>query len=237
MELKKILNKEQRKKWESLKREVLEANKALPKKGLVVETFGNVSEILRFKNTALIVIKPSGVDYDSLKLEDLVTVGLNGKKLDGKLKPSVDTPHHLYIYRNLKEIGGIVHTHSLYATTWAATGRPIPVYNTTHADKFGKEIPCAPYADNRDNHIGKTIIKYCKKGVPAILLKKHGAFILGTNAKKSVEIASKLEFIAKLAFHYLLLSQILEIKPKEMSKREVTLWRKRHLPGGGYGQE
>jgi len=117
MNLKKILNKEQRKKWESLKRQVLEANKSLPKKGLVVETFGNVSGILRFKKISLIVIKqPSGVDYDLLKIEDLVTVGLNGKKLDGKLKQSVDTPHHLYLYRNLKEIGAVVHTHSLYAT-------------------------------------------------------------------------------------------------------------------------
>jgi len=116
MNLKKILNKEQRKKWESLKRQVLEANKSLPKKGLVVETFDNVSGILRFKKISLIVIKPSGVDYDLLKIEDLVTVGLNGKKLDGKLKQSVDTPHHLYLYRNLKEIGVVVHTHSLYAT-------------------------------------------------------------------------------------------------------------------------
>ena len=236
MNLKKILSKEQKKKWESLKREVLETNRALPKKGLVIETFGNASGILRFKKISLVVIKPSGVDYDSLKVEDLVTVGIDGKKLDGNLLPSVDTPHHLYIYRNLKQIGGIVHTHSLYATTWACTGRPIPVYNTTHADKFGGEIPCAPYADNRDNHIGKGIIKYRKKEVPAILLEKHGAFIFGTNAKKAIETASELEFVAKIALHYLLLCQVLNRSPKEMSKREATLWRKRHLPGGGYGQ-
>ena len=237
MNLKKILNKEQRGKWEELKRKVLEANKALPKKGLVVETFGNVSGILRFKKISLIVIKPSGVDYDLLKIEDLVTVGLNGKKLDGKLKQSVDTPHHLYIYRNLKEIGAVVHTHSLYATAWACTGKPIPVYNTTHADKFGGEIPCAPYSDNQNNHIGKNIIKYQKKGVPAILLEKHGAFIFGTNAKKAVKTASELEFVTKVAFNYLQLCQALKINPQEMDKKEVKIWRERHLPGGGYGQE
>jgi len=236
MNLKKILNKEQRGKWEELKRKVLEANKALPKKGLVVETFGNVSGILRFKKISLVVIKPSGVDYDLLKMEDLVTVELNGKKLDGKLKPSVDTPHHLYIYRNLKEIGAVVHTHSVYATAWAATGKPIPVYNTTHADKFGGEIPCAPYADNQNNHIGKSIIKYQKKGVPAILLEKHGAFVFDTSAKKVVETASELEFVTKVAFNYLQLCQALKIKPKEMNKKETKIWRERHLPGGDYGQ-
>ncbi len=236
MNLKKILNKEQKRKWEELKKEVLEANKALPKKGLVVETFGNVSGILRFKKISLTVIKPSGVDYDLLKIEDLVTVGLNGKKLDGKLKPSVDTPHHLYVYRNLKQIGGIVHTHSLYATAWACTGKPLPVYNTTHADKFGGEIPCAPYADNQNNHIGKNIIKYRKKGVPAILLKKHGAFVFDASAKKAVETASELEFVAKVAFNYLQLCQALKVIPKEMSKKETKIWRKRHLSGGGYGQ-
>ena len=164
-------------------------------------------------------------------------MGMDGKKLDGDLLPSVDTPHHLYIYRNLKQIGGIVHTHSLYATTWAATGRPIPVYNTTHADKFGAEIPCTPYADNRDNHIGKAIIKYRKKGVPAILLEKHGAFVFDTNAKKAVKTASELEFIAKTAFNYFSLCQALKIKPEEMNKKEVKIWRERHLPGGGYGQK
>ena len=237
MNLKKILNKEQKRKWEELKREILEANKSLPKKGLVIETFGNVSGILRFKKISLIVIKPSGVNYDLLKIEDLVTVGLNGKKLDGKLKPSVDTSHHLHIYQNLEEIRAVVHTHSLYATAWACTGKPIPVYNTTQADKFGGEIPCAPYADNQNNHIGKSIVKYRKEEVPAILLEKHGAFIFGTNAKKSVETASELEFVAKVAFNYLQLCQALKVIPKEMDKKEVKIWRKRHLPGGDYGQQ
>ena len=237
MNLKKILNKEQKRKWKELKKKVLEANKSLPKKGLVVETFGNVSGILRFKNLSLIVIKPSGVDYDLLKIEDLITVGLNGKKLDGNLIPSVDTPHHLYLYRNLKEIGGIVHIHSPYVTAWACTGRPIPVYNTTHADKFGGEIPCAPYADNQNNHIGKSIIKYRKKGVPAILLEKHGAFVFDIGAKKAVETASELEFVAKAAFNYIQLCQALKINPQEMSKKEAKIWRERHLPGGCYGQE
>jgi L-ribulose-5-phosphate 4-epimerase len=123
-----------------LKQAVLKANLELSKRGLVTFTWGNVSGIDRKNN--LIVIKPSGVAYDELKLEDLVVVDLDGNQIEGKLKPSSDTPTHLVIYRNFKNIGGVVHTHSRWATSWAQSGRRIPALGTTHADYFYGEIPC-----------------------------------------------------------------------------------------------
>lgn len=125
---------------EQLKREVLEANKQLPLHGLVTFTWGNVSGIDREKG--LVVIKPSGVPYEKMKIEDLAVVDLDGNQVEGKLKPSSDTPTHLALYRAFPVIGGIVHTHSPWATGWAQAGRPIPVLGTTHADYFYGEIPC-----------------------------------------------------------------------------------------------
>ena len=125
---------------EQLKKEVLEANLELPKRGLVTYTWGNVSGIDR--EAGLIVIKPSGVPYDELKLEDLVVLDLDGNKVEGELNPSSDTPTHLVLYRAFEELGGIVHTHSTYATSWAQAGKGLPAYGTTHADYFYGEVPC-----------------------------------------------------------------------------------------------
>ena len=125
---------------EELKKKVYEANILLPKYGLVTFTWGNVSAIDR--ESGLFVIKPSGVDYDTMTADDMVVMDLNGKKVEGKLNPSSDTPTHVEIYKAFKEVGGVVHTHSSYATSWAQAGRSIPCYGTTHADYFYGEIPC-----------------------------------------------------------------------------------------------
>lgn len=219
---------------ERLKQEVWQANISLPKNNLVIGTAGNVSGLAKSVN--LVVIKPSGVKYNSLQPEDLVVLNLEGKIIEGKLKPSVDTSHHLYLYRNLPDIGGIVHTHSPYATMFAMLEKPIPVYNTTQADIFGREIPCTPYVDNQDEHIGKAILKDYKEGCPAILLGKHGVFTFAATPAKALYAAVMLEYIAKTTKGALELSVVLGVKITPFSKEETQRWYARHH-GGGYGQE
>ncbi len=219
---------------EKLRQEVWEANMSLPENDLVVGTTGNVSGLDRDSN--LVVIKPSGVKYSELKPEDLVVLDLEGKVVEGKLKPSVDTPHHLYLYRNLKGIGGIIHTHSPYATMFAMLERSIPVYNTTQADIFGREIPCAPYVDNQADHIGKAILKNYKEGCPAILLGKHGVFTFDETPTRALRAAVMLEYAAKTAKGALELSAALGKELTPFSEEETQKWYARHH-GGGYGQE
>ena len=218
---------------DELRREVWQANISLPENNLVVETTGNVSG--RDKKTELIIIKPSGVKYNELKPEDLVIVDMKGKVVEGKLKPSVDIPHHLYLYRNLKDIGGIIHTHSPYATIFAMLEMPIPVYNTTQADIFGAEIPCTPYVDNQADHIGRAILKNYRDGCPAILLGRHGVFTFAETPAKALQAAVMLEYVAKTAKGALELGAALGQEIAPFSEEETQKWYARHH-GGGYGQ-
>ena len=219
---------------EKLRHEVWQANIALPENNLVVGTTGNVSGL--DKDSNLVVIKPSGVKYSELKEEDLVISDLEGKVVEGKLRPSVDTPHHLYLYRNLKGIGGIIHTHSPYATMFAMLEKSIAVYNTTHADIFGGEIPCTPYVDNQADHIGKAILENYKEGCPAILLGKHGVFTFAKTPTEALHAAVMLEYVAKTTKGALELSAALGREITPFSEEETQKWYARHH-GGGYGQD
>lgn len=175
---------------EDLKQQVYEANMELPREGLVTYTWGNVSGIDRSRE--LFVIKPSGVDYESLTPEQLVVVDLNGEKVEGDLNPSSDTPTHLELYRAFPEVGGIVHTHSPWATSWAQAAKGIPCYGTTHADYFYGEIPCARsltpeeidqnYETNTGLVIAETFMGKNPMYVPGVLCANHGPFSWGRNA-------------------------------------------------------
>lgn len=194
---------------EKLKQSVLEANLELPKKGLVTYTWGNVSGIDR--ETNLVVIKPSGVPYEELKLEHLVVVDLEGNIIEGNLKPSSDTPTHLIIYKNFKEVGGVVHTHSRWATLWSQSGRGIPPLGTTHADYFYGEIPCtrkmtseeiqADYEKETGNIIIETFKGINPIYVPAILVNNHGPFTWGKDAQEAVHNAVVLEEVSMMAYY------------------------------------
>jgi len=217
-----------------LKKEVYEANLALPENGLVVGTTGNVSAIDRAGNK--VYIKPSGVSYKKLKKIDIVAVDLNGKVVEGNLNPSVDLSHHLYLYKHMPEIGSVIHTHSTYATAFAMVVSSIPVYSTAHADIFGEEIPCAFYADNQGDHIGKVILKYRRPGCPAVLLGKHGVFIFEESVDKAIKTAIMLEYVARTSKEAMELAQLLKRPLKAFSKKEAKKWYDRHH-GGCYGQK
>ena len=190
---------------EELKKRVYEQNIALVRHGLIILTWGNVSAIDRA--SGLVVIKPSGVSYDSMKAEDMVVVDMDGKVVEGELRPSSDTPTHIELYRAFPNIGGVVHTHSTYATAFAQAGRDIPPYGTTHADVFYGSVPCAPaltkeevegeYEKNTGLVIVRAVGDY--EAVPAILVKNHGPFTWGKTPEKAVENAVTLEETAKMA--------------------------------------
>lgn len=194
---------------EELKKRVCEANLQLPKLGLVVFTWGNVSGIDREKG--LFVIKPSGVPYDELKPEDMVVVNLKGEKVEGRLNPSSDTPTHCELYNHFQSIGGIVHTHSRWATIWAQSGRPIPAYGTTHADYFYGPVPCTRAMTNGEirgeyeKETGKVIVETFAEAkpedVPAVLVKSHGPFTWGKDCDEAVYHAAVLEEVAMMAWH------------------------------------
>lgn len=179
---------------EQIKKELYCLHLELPKHELVVWTGGNVSA--RDPKTGLIVIKPSGVRYENLKPEQMVVLDLDGRQLEGELKPSSDTASHLYIYRQRPDIGGIVHTHSPYATAFAANGRSIPVVLTAIADEFGCEIPCGGFSLIGDESIGKEVVETIGKS-PAVLLKNHGVFTVGKNAEAAVKAAVMVEDVAR----------------------------------------
>lgn len=197
-----------------LKESVLEANLELPKRGLVTYTWGNVSGIDRENN--LIVIKPSGVPYDELKLEHLVVLDLDGNQVEGKLKPSSDTPTHLVIYRNFKEVGGVVHTHSRWATIWSQAGKGIPALGTTHADYFYGKIPCTrrmtateingEYEKETGNVIVETFKGKNPIYVPGVCVNNHGPFTWGKDAHEAVHNAVVIEEVAMMAFNTCLLT-------------------------------
>ncbi len=227
---------------EELKLSVYEANMELPRRGLITYTWGNVSGIDREKG--LFVIKPSGVDYDKLKPEDMVVMDLDGNKVEGELNPSSDTATHLELYRVFDKIGGIVHTHSPMATSWAQAGRALPCYGTTHADYFYGEIPCArnltqeEIDEGYEKNTGTVIIETFKgldpMHVPAVLCKNHGPFTWGTDAANAVHNAVVLEEIAKMNLMTELLNPA--VKPAPQSMQDKHFMRK-HGPDAYYGQK
>lgn len=200
---------------EQLRREVWEANLGIFRAGLVTMHSGNASGIDRKRG--LVIIKPSGMDYDKLRPGDMVVTDFEGRKVKGKWKPSVDLPHHLYIYMHRPEIGGIIHAHSNYATSFALLGCSIPAYLTAIADEFGAEIPCAPYVDNVGDHIGEAVVK-CMGSSPAVLLAHHGAFAFGTTPREALKAAVMLEDVAKTCHLALLLGRAEPLPPEEVLK-------------------
>lgn len=225
---------------EKLKEEVYKANMDLVKHGLVIFTWGNVSGIDREKG--LVVIKPSGVDYDVMKPEDMVVVDLEGKVVEGQLKPSSDTPTHLAIYRAWPEVGGVVHTHSTFATAWAQAGLDIPNIGTTHADYFHEAIPCT--ADMTEAEVkgayeletGNVIIKRFEgmnpMHTPGVLVKNHGPFAWGKDAHDAVHNAVVMEQVAKMASIAFAANPGLTMNPLLIEKHYL----RKHGPNAYYGQ-
>ena len=224
-----------------LKQIVYEANMDLPKYGLVTFTWGNVSQ--RDPESGYFVIKPSGVSYDSLKPEDMVVVDLQGNVVEGSYRPSSDTATHLELYRAFPAIGGIVHTHSPWATSWAQAGRSIPCYGTTHADYFYGEIPCArpltaqeidtAYEKNTGVVIIETLQDKDPMAVPSILCQNHGPFSWGKDAAEAVHNAVVLEVVAKMAANSERLNP--QVSPAPQYLQDKHYFRK-HGPNAYYGQ-
>lgn len=229
---------------EQLKEIVCKANKELPKYGLVTFTWGNVSGVDREKG--LMVIKPSGVEYDDLTPEDMVVVSLTtGEKVEGKWKPSSDTPTHLALYRAFPDVGGIVHTHSRWATSWAQAGRGIPAYGTTHGDYFYGEIPCtrrmtpAEIGGAYERETGNVIIetfrahKIDPAQVPAVLVSSHGPFAWGVDAADAVHNAVVLEELALMALHTEQLKPGVPVMQQELLDKHYL---RKHGASAYYGQ-
>lgn len=225
---------------ESLKEEVFEANLDLVKHGLVIFTWGNVSGIDR--KTGLVVIKPSGVSYDVMKVDDMVVLDLDGKVVEGKLKPSSDTPTHIALYKAFENIGGIVHTHSTYATAWAQAGCDIPSIGTTHADYFKDAIPCTrdmtvtEIEGEYELETGNVIIERFKgmnpDYTPGVLVKNHGPFSWGKDAHNAVHNAVVLEQVAKMAFISYNVNPQLKMNEALIKKHFF----RKHGPDAYYGQ-
>ncbi len=211
---------------EELREEVWKLNLELPKHNLVVWTSGNVSG--RDLESGLVVMKPSGVPYEELTPHDLVIVDLDGQVMEGDLEPSVDTATHLYIYRHRPDVGGVVHTHSPYATSFAAVGRPIPVCLTAIADEFGGPIPVGAYARIGGEEIGREIVRSIGES-PAILMKNHGVFTVGPTPQAAVKAAVMVEDAAKTVHLALLLG-----KPDLIPDEEVARAHRRYVQK--YGQ-
>ncbi len=181
---------------EKTKAEVADLHQELPRNNLVVWTAGNVSQ--RVPNTDLFVIKPSGVRYEDLSAETMVVCDLEGKRVEGDYNPSSDTAAHAYVYRHMEDVGGVVHTHSAYATAWAASRRPIPCVLTMMADEFGGEIPLGPFALIGDDSIGRGIVDTLRESrSPAVLMANHGPFTVGKDARAAVKAAVMLEDVAR----------------------------------------
>ena len=224
---------------ESLKQKVYEANMELPKRGLITYTWGNVSGI----ETGYFVIKPSGVDYDLLKPEDMVVMDLEGNKIEGHLNPSSDTPTHIELYKAYPEIGGVVHTHSPWATSWAQAGRYIPCYGTTHADYFYGDIPCArlltenEIEENYEKNTGLVIVETIGDEnplfVPGILCSNHGPFTWGKDAHDAVHNAVVLEEVAKMASCTESINKSSSKAPQSMQDKHFM---RKHGPNAYYGQ-
>lgn len=229
---------------EELKKAVYEANMDLPRYGLVTFTWGNVSGIDR--KSGLFVIKPSGVDYDKLTPEDMVVMDLDGNRIEGKYKPSSDTATHIEIYKAFPEVGGVVHTHSSYATSWAQAGRGIPCYGTTHADYMYGEIPCLrcltaeEIEDAYEENTGHLIVNEFKRmgkdpmAVPAVLCKNHGPFAWGKDAHEAVHNAVVLEEVAKMAYRAETINPRIQPAPQKLQDKHYY---RKHGANAYYGQE
>jgi L-ribulose-5-phosphate 4-epimerase len=227
---------------EELKQQVYVANMELPKRNLVTYTWGNVSGIDREKG--LFVIKPSGVEYDELKPEDLVVMDLDGNQVEGKYRPSSDTATHLELYKAFPEIGGVVHTHSPWATIWSQAGRSIPSYGTTHADYFYGDIPCArsltpeEIDGDYEKNTGLVIIETFKGlnpiHVPGVLCTNHGPFTWGKDAAGAVYNAVVLEEVAKMAYHTEALKPGVPQIPKALMDKHFL---RKHGANAYYGQK
>lgn len=225
---------------EELKVKVCQANLDLVKYGLVIFTWGNVSAIDR--KSGLVVIKPSGVSYDGMKPEDMVVVDLDGKIIEGSLRPSSDTPTHLVLYRAFPEIGGVVHTHSTYATAWAQAGIDLPNIGTTHADYFHEAIPCTPdmtreeVVGDYELETGNVIVRRFEGmnpvHTPGVLVKNHGPFSWGKDAAEAVHNAVVLEQVAKMASIAYGINPSLTMNPLLVEKH----FSRKHGPGAYYGQ-
>ncbi len=228
---------------EQLKQDVYQANMLLPEYHLITFTWGNVSGIDREKG--LVVIKPSGVEYSEMTAGDMVVVDLDGKVVEGNLNPSSDTATHLEIYRNFPNVGGVVHTHSRWATLWAQSGRGIAPYGTTHGDYFADTIPCTrdmtpeEICSEYEKNTGKVIVETFQgkepDHVPAVLVKNHGPFTWGTDPHNAVHNAVVLEEIAMMAVYT---EQLMgdRIKPMPRELLEKHFFRK-HGPNAYYGQK
>ena len=225
---------------EELKDKVCRANLDLVRHGLVLFTWGNVSAIDR--ESGLVVIKPSGVSYDDMKPEDMVVVDLDGKVVEGRLNPSSDTPTHVVLYKAFPQAGGVVHTHSTYATSWAQAGLDIPNIGTTHADYFHDAVPCTP--DMTESEVkgeyeletGNVIVRRFESlnpvHTPGVLVKNHGPFTWGKDADEAVYNAVVLEQVAKMASISFGINPALTMNPLLIEKH----FSRKHGPGAYYGQ-
>lgn len=226
---------------ETLKKEVYEANMLLPKYGLVTFTWGNVSGIDREKE--LFVIKPSGLEYEKLTPGDMVVVDLLGRTVEGRYLPSSDMPTHLEMYLSCEEMGGIVHTHSAWATSWAQAGRSIPCYGTTHADYIYGAVPCLRSLTKEEirgeyeRNTGRLITDYYRDkdymAAPAVLCRNHGPFVWGKNAGEAVHHAVVLEEVAKMAARCERLNPQVQPAPRELLDKHFN---RKHGAGAYYGQ-
>jgi L-ribulose-5-phosphate 4-epimerase len=229
---------------ESLKKEVFEANLELVKQGLVIYTWGNVSGIDREKG--LIVIKPSGVNYDIMKPEDMVVMNLDGEVVEGNLRPSSDAPTHLELYRQFKDIKGVVHTHSSWATSWAQAGRDIPCYGTTHADYFYGAVPCTRKLTKEEIdgeyelNTGKVIVETFKERdlkpleVPGVIITSHGPFSWGKSPKDAVHNAKVIEEVAKMAYR----TEKIDMKVENIDENLLNKhYLRKHGANAYYGQK
>jgi L-ribulose-5-phosphate 4-epimerase len=200
---------------EQLKEIVCEMNLELPKNRLVTMTSGNVSG--RDPQTNYVVIKPSGVSFEELRPEHMVVVDLQGNQIEGDLKASVDTPTHLYIYRSRPDVNGVVHTHSNYATSFAALGKGIPACLTAIADEFGGPIPCGPYCQIGEEEIGQAVVEHIGE-CPAILLQNHGVFTIGPTPQAALKAAVMVEDVAKTVHLAMLRGEPIAIPAEEVAR-------------------
>ena len=228
---------------EKLKQKVYEANMLLPRYGLVTFTWGNVSGVDRDKE--LFVIKPSGVPYENLRPGDMVVVDFDGNKVEGTMNPSSDTPTHAWLYKKFGKIGGIVHTHSTYATSWAQAGRSIPCYGTTHADYYYGEVPCLrsltkeEIEEAYELNTGKLIVDEFERmgmdpeAVSAVICKNHGPFAWGKNPEDAVHCAVVLEEVAKMAFRTERINPKVQPAPQMLQNKHYY---RKHGANAYYGQ-
>ena len=229
----------------SLREQVLHANREISRRGLAPHTFGNVSGIDRSGAQPLVVIKPSGVDYATLTATDLVVTDLDGKIVEGTLNPSSDLDTHTLLYREFPQIGGVVHTHSEFATSWAQAGRPLPCLGTTHADYFHGPVPVTEpltaeeVAEAYVRHTGAVIVRRFRRenldplAVPGVLVAGHAPFAWGQSAMAAVENADVLEYIARLAFRSVLLGASKAGIPAYVAEHHYL---RKHGPKATYGQ-